>query len=75
MPKTKANREVQTNTSRPPDELVTELRSIKMLLVLLLAKLGSQSGEIAKAMGISDSTLRNWISLRDVEKIPLPKAK
>jgi len=50
-------------------ELVCEMEGIKRLLMLLLAKLGSDSKEIAKASGAGDSTIRKIISFRQVKRI------
>jgi len=51
------------------DKSVRELESIKKLLLLLLAKLGSGSDEIAMALGIESSGVRKMISMRKVEKL------
>ncbi len=49
--------------------LTKEVQATKQLLVLLLAKLGSDSKEIAMALGIDASTVRRMISFRKVAKI------
>ena len=50
-------------------QLVDEVAGTKRLLILLLAKLGSNSKEIAMALGVGDSTIRNMMSFRKVQRI------
>lgn len=61
------------NTSEPQridfSELVCEMEGVKRLLMLLLVKLGSDSSEIAMALGVDDSTIRKMISIRRVKRI------
>lgn len=51
------------------EPLVRELDAIKRLLVLLLAKSGADSTEIAMALEVEASTVRHMISFRKVRKI------
>ena len=46
-----------------------ELEAIKRLHLLLLAKLGASSEEIAAALGVDGSTIRKMISFRSVKRI------
>jgi hypothetical protein len=55
-------------------KLLRELEYIKKLLVLLLAKLGSGSDEIAMALGIDSSGIRKMMPMRKVKKLELPEA-
>ena len=59
------------NNGRDPNysELLDELRTIKQLLVILLAKLGSDSGEIGKALKVEPRRVRDWISFNEVERV------
>ena len=50
-------------------EILREMEAIKGLLILLVAKLGADSKEIAMVLDIADSTVRNMISLSKIEKI------
>jgi len=50
-------------------ELQKEVESVKRLLVLLLAKLGSDSKEIAMALDVDDSSVRKMIQMKKVVKI------
>ena len=50
-------------------DLQTEIEAVKKLLVLLLAKLGSDSKEIAMALGVDDSSVRKMIKMKKVVKI------
>lgn len=49
--------------------LTKETEAVKQLLMLLLAKLGSDSKEIGMALGVADSTVRKMISFRKVAKL------
>lgn len=51
------------------DELIKELSTIRKLIVILLVKLGSDSGEIGKALDIPPRTLRDWISFNGIDQI------
>ena len=50
-------------------KIARELESVKRLLVLLLAKLGSDSDEIAMALDVDGSVIRKMISMRKVERV------
>ena len=56
-------------------DLQKEVESVKKLLILLLVKLGSDSGEIAMALGIDDSVVRHMIKMKKVKKIDFNKGK
>ena len=56
-------------------ELQKEMEAVKKLLVLLLAKLGSDSKEIAMALGVDDSGVRKIIQMKKVTKIDFTKSK
>lgn len=51
------------------DDVLQELVLIRKLLIFMLVKLGSDSGEIGKAIDVSPSTLRNWISFNGIVSI------
>jgi hypothetical protein len=51
-------------------EILTEVEAVKRLMVLLLAKLGSDSNEIAMALGVAPTTIRSWIPMRRVTRVP-----
>ncbi len=53
------------------DPMVQELQAIKRLLILLLVKLGSDSKEVAGAMGVDGSVVRRMVPTGAVKKIPL----
>lgn len=55
--------------SEQNQRVLRELESIKKLMILLLAKLGSDSDEIGMALGTDSSGIRKIISMRKVEKI------
>jgi hypothetical protein len=57
------------------DDLLKELEAIRRLIVLLLAKLGSDSKEIAMALDIDSSTVRGWLPMRKVARLPLAGEK
>ena len=58
------------NGSIPEAEaLIDELKTVKQLLVILLAKLGSDSGEIGKALGVDPRRIREWISFNGIERV------
>lgn len=54
-------------------EVVKELDAVKRLLILLLAKLGADSPEISMALGVGQSTVREMLQFRRVNKIWLPE--
>ncbi len=54
------------------DEAIKELEDVKRLLILLLLKLGSDSGEIAGALGVDGSVVRRMVPSGKVKKIALP---
>ncbi len=51
------------------DELANQIEDLKRLFVLLLAKLGSNSDEIAMALNIDSSGVRKMIQMRKVKKL------
>jgi len=51
------------------DQLVNQIEDLKRLIVLLLAKLGSDSAEIGMALQIDSSGIRKMIQMRRVKKI------
>jgi hypothetical protein len=55
------------------DDGLQDLESIKRLLILLLIKLGSDSKEIAGALGVDGSVVRRLVPTRSVKKIVLSK--
>jgi len=48
---------------------VSEIESVKRLLILLLLKLGATSEEIGAALGIDSSGIRKIIPVRRIKKI------
>jgi hypothetical protein len=50
-------------------DVVDELDGIKRLLVLLLVKLGSDSGEIGLALDVDSSAIRRMFPTRQVKKL------
>lgn len=50
-------------------EILDELVTIKRLLVILLTKFGSDSGEIGTALGIAPRTIRDLVSFKAIKKI------
>ena len=55
------------------DPAVKELEAIKRLLIVLLVKLGSDSSEVAKALGVDGSVVRRLVPTGAIKKIPLGK--
>ncbi len=53
----------------PADEQITEVESVKRLLILLLLKLGATSQEIGAALGIDSSAIRKMLPIRSIKKI------
>jgi hypothetical protein len=51
------------------DALIAELVLLRKLMLLLLAKLGSDSDEIGMALGVPSRTVRNWLSFNQVKHI------
>jgi len=51
------------------EKVAKDVEALKRLFVLLLVKLGSDSDEIAMALGVDSSVVRKMISMRKVEKI------
>lgn len=51
------------------DQLVSQIEDLKRLMVLLLAKLGSDSAEIGMALNIDPSGVRKMIQMRKVRKL------
>lgn len=68
MAKDKANNENKSSDAKS-EELLNELRVVKQLVVILLAKLGSDSGEIGKALGIEPRRIREWVSFNGIERV------
>ncbi len=68
-----ARKKSNLNASEPQridfSELVCEMEGVKRLLILLLAKLGSDSKEVAMVLGVGDSTIRKMISFRQIKRI------
>jgi hypothetical protein len=50
-------------------EKITELESVKRLLMLLLLKLGATSEEIGAALDIDSSGVRKIFPIRSIKKI------
>jgi hypothetical protein len=59
----------QASTEHTLEQVRAELESVRRLLALLLVKLGSGSKEVALALGVPDSTVRNWMPTRNIAKI------
>ena len=53
------------------DPAVAELAAIKRLVILLLVKLGSDSAEVAGALGVDGSVVRRLVPTGGVKKIGL----
>lgn len=51
------------------DNVGRQLEDVKRLLILLLAKLGSNSDEIALALQVDSSAIRKMIPMRKVKKL------
>jgi DNA-directed RNA polymerase specialized sigma24 family protein len=54
------------------DAVLKELEAMRRLMVLLLAKLGADSNEIAMALDVAPTTVRNWLPMRKVVRLALP---
>lgn len=67
--KKKVRKSTSSPNGGPGNEVLAELTEIKKLVVLLLAKLGSGSAEIADALDRAPSGVRNWLSFNKVVKI------
>jgi hypothetical protein len=50
-------------------EKMSEMESIKRLLIVLLLKLGATSEEIGPALGVDPSGIRKLFPLRGIKKI------
>ncbi len=50
-------------------EKITEIESVKRLLILLLLKLGATSEEIGAALRIDSSGIREIFPIRSIKKI------
>lgn len=50
-------------------EKITEIESVKRLLILLLLKLGATSEEIGAALRIDSSGIRKIFPIRSIKKI------
>ena len=68
-----ARKKSNVNSSEPQridfSELACEIEDVKRLLILLLAKLGSDSKEIARVLRVGDSTIRAMISFRKIKRV------
>ena len=53
------------------EDAVKELDNVKRLLILLLIKLGSDSQEIAGALGVDSSVVRRLVPSGKVRKIAM----
>ncbi len=53
------------------EDAVKELENVKRLLILLLIKLGSDSQEIARALGVDSSLVRRLVPSGKVRKIAM----
>jgi hypothetical protein len=51
------------------EQLTGQIEDLKRLVILLLAKLGSDSAEIAMALNIDSSGVRKMIQMRKVRKL------
>jgi hypothetical protein len=51
------------------EQLASQIEDLKRLIILLLAKLGSDSAEIAMALKIDSSGVRKMIQMRKVKKL------
>jgi Mn-dependent DtxR family transcriptional regulator len=49
------------------DKELEELQNIRRLLMLLLYKIGAKQGEVAMALGQSQSTVSEMLPIREVE--------
>ena len=60
----------KTNPTLPPGthEILDEVAATKRLMILLLAKLGARSDEIAMALGGDSSGVRKMMSFRKVTR-------
>lgn len=65
----KSNSDNASNKELVPDTVLDELVTIKQLLVILLAKLGSDSSEIGEALGVNPRRIREWVSFKRVKRI------
>jgi len=61
-----ANTEINLDSN--PDAVLSELKAIKQLLVILLTKLGSDSGEIGDALGLDPRRIREWVSFKGIKR-------
>lgn len=63
--------------SKEADDLLSEMRSLKMLLILQLLRQGVRQGQIASVLGISDATMSRMLPkgiAKNVTKGGLPSA-
>jgi len=65
----------KSNIDSNPDAVLSELKAVKQLLVILLAKLGSDSREIGDAIGVEPRRVREWISFNGIRRISGPVDK
>lgn len=66
-----ALRKKAIDDSQSSGEVVAKLDSIERLLMILLAKLGADSKEIASGLGVDSSTIRKRIPFRKIEKLSI----
>ena len=66
---TKKKANAESNLDSNPDAVLNELKAVKQLLVILLAKLGSDSREIGDALGMEPRRIREWISFNGIKRI------
>jgi hypothetical protein len=69
MPSPKPNSHNSLNQEFTSAAVLEELVVIKQLLVILLTKLGSDSGEIGDALGLEPRRVREWISFNGIMQI------
>lgn len=69
MPSKKSRPNTEFLQNFRSDEIIEELSTLKKLVMVLLAKLGSDSSEIGKAIGVPPRTLRDWVSFNGIESI------
>ncbi len=57
--------------TKPKDPVAKELDAIKRLLIVLLLKIGSSQGEVAKALRTDQANVSRMFSAREVKKLDL----
>jgi predicted transcriptional regulator len=58
-------------SKRARDPQAKELDAIKRLLILLLLKIGTSQGEVAKALQLQQSELSRMLSARQVKRVDI----